>query len=367
MALRPGALLLATPLRPGALLLARPLRPGALLVATALLLGGCAGSRGPLLDELAGAPPAGRPRWPPPPAEARIEYLGSIEREGTFGGRSWLRRIASFVTGAGERHFVRPAALCVLGSRLAVADPGAGAVHLLDLVDRSWTMIERADDGWLRSPVGVACLPDGGIAVSDSLLGALLLYGPDGKPRGRLASVLERPTGVTFDAATGRLWVAETTAHRLRVFDLEGTGLLRVGERGSGAQQFNYPTQLAPDPAGGVWVTDSLNFRLQHVDGGGRIDRGFGTAGDRPGSFARPRGLAVDARGRVFSVDALLDSVQIFDPEGRLLLVFGGRGIGPGRLWLPADVALDATGHVFVADSYNHRVQIFAYRPPGAS
>ena len=348
----------------------RPPLPTVLALATCALA--CAAAPlVPLLDELdsAAAELEGQPQWPPAPAEARIRYLGAIAEKRAFEPRpSIWRRIASAFTGSEGLHLVRPAAVCVRGATLAIADPGAAMVHVLDLYRRQWLEIEQTPDGVLRSPVGVACLPGGKLVVSDSYLGGLWLYDVDGSQQGRFGDAqLRRPTGLTFDEVHGRLWVAETANHRLRAFDLEGRELFSVGSRGVDPDQFNFPTMLAGDPDGGVWVTDSLNFRLQHVDSEGRLDGFFGVAGDREGAFARPRGLAVDALGRIFAVDGLLDAVQIFDSEGRLLLAFGGRGTQPGQFWLPADVALDGQGHVYVVDSYNRRIQIFAYRPPAGA
>jgi sugar lactone lactonase YvrE len=322
----------------------------------------------PLLDELDSnaAFDEARPQWPRPPAQARITYLGAIASQREFEpSPSIWRRLASVFVDAGSLRLIRPAAVCLRDSTLAIADPGLAAIHVLDLYRREWRAITRTPESVLRSPVDVACLPNGKLVVSDSVLDTLWLYDVDGTPRGRFGNVpLRRPTGVAFDEVRGRLWVAETLEHRVRAFDLDGRELMRVGSRGSGPSQLNYPTMLASDAEGGLWLTDSLNFRLQHVTPTGSLNRFFGVAGDRAGSFARPRGLAVDAAGRIFAVDALLDAVQIFDSDGRLLLAFGGRGTDPGRFWLPSDVALDGRGHVYVVDSYNRRVQVFAYRPP---
>jgi len=334
----------------------------------ALVVGCSTGLPTPLLDELDADEIAnpGKPQWPPPPAEARIRYLGAISGKQKFTPTPSLwRRIAALFVGSEGVRLVRPAAVCTRGGSLVIADPGAAVVHVLDLYQRTWLEIEQAPVGSLRSPVGVACLPGGRILVADSALDGLWLYEADGTSLGRFGEArLQRPTGLVFDEVQQRIWVAETLEHRLRAFDLSGLEVFRIGARGAGPEQFNFPTMLAGDPEGGIWVTDALNFRLQHVDPNGSLDRFFGVAGDREGAFARPRGLAVDASGRIFAVDGLMDVVQIFDPEGRLLLAFGGRGTKAGQFWLAADVALDGEGHVYVVDSYNQRVQVFAYRPP---
>lgn len=306
--------------------------------------------------------------WPKPPAEARISYLGQISGAEGFTPRgSLVSRLLRRVLGRTPQRFVRPSGLCVLGSRLVVADPGQGAVHVLDLERRRWTTVTSAPGGPLRSPVDVACLPGGEILVSDSARDSLSLHDAAGQAKRDFTEVrLERPTGLALDRDQGRIWVTETAAHRISAFDLSGHPLGRFGSRGSDVGQFNYPTMLALDPTGGLWVTDSLNFRVQHLDDRGRVDSVFGSAGDRAGAFARPRGLAVDAQGRVFVVDALFDAVQVFDPDGRLLLVFGEKGHSAGQFWLPADITMDGENRIYVADSYNRRVQIFQYHPPDA-
>lgn len=308
-----------------------------------------------------------RIRWPRPPAETRIEYLGEIDGEAGFGVRRALwRRIFSALIGARGVRLVRPAALCRANSILAVADPGAESVHVIDLDRRTWTRIHRTRKGSLPSPVAVACLPDDRILVADSVLEEVWLYESDGSVVGRFGGGdLVRPTGLAWDPVHARIWISETLAHRVRAFDVGGVEILRSGKRGRAPGEFNYPTLLSVGPRGDLWVTDALNFRIQRLSADGSPRSWFGMSGNRAGDLVRPRGLAVDASGRSFVVDALSDAVKIFDAEGRLLLVFGGQGGARGEFWLPGDVVLDDRGLLWVADSYNSRIQVFAYSPPG--
>lgn len=307
------------------------------------------------------------PSWPSGAETPHVSYLGTLETTSAFEGPMvFWKRFWSILSGSDEtRGFVRPAGLCLSGSMLVVADPGASLLHLIDLETRRWRIVGDTLSGRLVSPVDVACLPDGRILTSDSSQGVVFVYDSAGTPLGQFGfSELLRPTGLTFDSVLERVWLTETVAHRVLAFDLEGDEILRLGVRGIEYGEFNYPTRISPDGRGGVWLTDSLNFRLQHVTSEGEVDRTLGFAGDRAGTLARPRGLLVDGAGRVLVVDALLDVVQIFDVEGRLLLAFGGRGRSPGQFWLPSGIALDGGGHLFVSDSYNSRVQVFSYEPP---
>lgn len=345
-------------------------RAAGVVLVCCVIAAACSGAPPPpLLQELDALPVAegaAQPRWPDPPQPARIEYLGEVSTERAFDRRfSLWKRIKELVTGDEGLRFVRPAALCAHGSVLTIADPGLAVVHRLDLSARRWVAMHRRGEQALRSPVGVACLPDGRTIVADSALEALWVFDPDGHAMGSFGpEQLERPTGLAFDAIRSWVWVVETRANRIRAFDLSGREERAFGRRGSGPGELHAPTAIALDGRGGVWVTDSLNFRLQHFDADGNLIGGFGAAGDTPGSFARPRGVTSDSRGRLFVVDALFDAIQIFDPAGQLLLIFGGHGVAPGQLWLPAGVAFAGDRHLFVSDSYNRRVQVFAYRPP---
>ena len=340
------------------------------VASTVLLLHCAAGGVEPWLETL-DEPPAAtaeeRLTWPEGSSEAYVTHVGTIDGRSGFSRRpSLLRRAWSALSGSSSgRAFVRPAGICVAGSLLAVADAGASRLHLLDLETRRWHEAFETIDGRLEMPVDVACLSNGQIVVSDSLKSALYVFGREGEPLGRFADgPFLRPTGLAYDTERERLWVTETTAHRVRAFDRSGREVLRTGRHGSGVGEFNHPTRIGVDGRGGAWVTDSLNYRLQQLNADGTAIRVLGTAGDRAGSLARPRGVVADDADRVIVVDALLDAVQVFDRDGRLLLAFGGRGADPGRLWLPSGIARDEGDRLFVADSYNSRIQVYAYAPP---
>ena len=54
-----------------------------------------------------------------------------------------------------------------------------------------------------------------------------------------------RPTDVVRDAARGRVFVADTHAHDIKVFDDAGALLATWGRRGTAAGEFNFPVHLA--------------------------------------------------------------------------------------------------------------------------
>jgi DNA-binding beta-propeller fold protein YncE len=300
--------------------------------------------------------------WPPPPAEPRIAFERSIAAASDLGLReSWLGRAASAFTGGqrGREAFVKPFGIALdEAGNLCLTDTGANAVCFFDLERRRCWRWDQAGKVRFVSPVAVA-KQDGVIYLADSGAQRVLAFGEDGKLRFQIAAPLQRPAGVVI--AGERLYVADSEAHCIAVFDRRGRFQFTFGTRGVGPGEFNFPTHLAADAQGRLYVTDSMNSRVEIFDSSGRFLSEIGSLGDGSGHFSRPKGVAVDDFGRVYVADALFDNFQVFDAAGQFLLDVGAAGSGPGEFWMPAGIAVGRDGRVYVADSYNCRLQVFRY------
>jgi DNA-binding beta-propeller fold protein YncE len=177
---------------------------------------------------------------------------------------------------------------------------------------------------------------------------------------------LQRPSSVAFDPSQRRLYVGDSKAHVVHVFNEQGTKVASLGSLGGGPGQFNSPTHLAMTPQGDVVVTDALNFRVEVFGTDGQYRYQLGRIGDGAGNFAAPKGVAVDRDGHIYVADAMFDAVQIFDAEGRLLLGFGEQGQQSGQFWIPNGLYIDEEQRLFVADAYNRRIQVFRIVSPTA-
>lgn len=324
-----------------------------------LFTAGCAASppaEGP-------AQPAALLVWPQPPAEARIRYVRSLSGPHDAGiQKSFFGRLAETLFGRTEEFLIRPTGVAERNGVLYVADPGAQAVWIFDVPDQRVAKVDRVGRTTLASPVAVAVGRDGEVFVTDSALGKVFLLDRKGKLlRTAAENGLERPAGLAYDEATGRLYVADSLAHRIVAYAADGTRVLAWGKRGNGDGEFNHPTHLALDPSGSLLVTDSLNFRIQAFDRDGRFLWKMGRQGDGSGDFAGPKGVAMDSGGHLYVVDALFDAVQIFERDGTFLLAFGERGVRPGQFWLPGGIFIGRADRIYVADPYNQRVQIFDF------
>jgi sugar lactone lactonase YvrE len=294
---------------------------------------------------------------------ARIAFVDAFSRPEEFGiEKGFFQRLGEFLFGASEARTVRPMAVVAVKGVVFVADPGAKGVHRFDPIGKRYDLITAGEDAPLPSPVGLAAGNDGEIYVTDSVLASVLVIRPGAKTAVPLPlPKMGQPTGIAFDSETSRLYVVDTTSHRVNVYNRDGTLDSSFGQRGADDGEFNYPTQLWRDARGRFFVTDSLNFRIQVVDKQGRYLKKFGQVGDSAGDFMRQKGVATDSYGHIYIVDAVKGALQIFDEAGRLLLVIGGLGNERGEFWLPAGIFIDDKDQIYVADSYNGRIQIFRY------
>lgn len=346
-----------------------------LMLAVALPLGLLAGGRlftprtaHPLAATAgpAGAEPRSEPLARGGPS-GRVRFVRSIATERDIGQRpSLFQRIGRAVFGKAEARLVKPAAVAARGTGkdlvLYVADSGARALSIIAGPDsKSFQTITQAGDQALVSPVGIVATSRA-IYLSDSALRQVFVYDLRGRFRGALGkNELERPTGIAYDEESQRLYVADTTAHRIAVYGPNERLERSFGQRGTADGSFNYPTHLSLDRQGYLYVVDSLNHRVQRFDRDGRFVDKFGHHGDGSGAFASPKGIGLDSRDHVYVVDALFDAVQVFDPAGNLLLTVGRRGSEDGQFWLPSGLFIDGKDRIYVADSYNRRIQVFEF------
>jgi len=303
--------------------------------------------------------------WPLPPSPARMRFIRSWHGADDFRKKpSRLRRLL-----VGPEHEEGIALRKPYGvttdaeGRLYVTDTGLGAVLVFDPQKKEVRPLGVEGQVRLVTPIGVAVDSLGRVFVSDADLDQVFAFGVDGRVELALgrAEGIKNPAGIAIDRRRDRLYVADSHTHRLFVYDTRGVPLGSWGDRGPGEGQFNFPTNVAVDREGNVYVVDTGNFRVQVFDPDGTPLTTFGEAGDGFGNFTRPKGIALDSEGHVYVVDAAFNNFQVFDDDGRLLLFVGTLGTEPGQFWLPAGIHIDGHDRVYVVDQVNRRVQVFQY------
>jgi hypothetical protein len=152
----------------------------------------------------------------------------------------------------------------------------------------------------------------------------------------------------------------------VRVFDLDGRFLRRLGEPGKvsdtgyhfprqatihhnetvlrAAGPFNCCCNIAVAPDGDIFVADGYgNARIHHFSAQGELRHGWGEVGTGPGQFHLPHGIAMDRDGNVIVCDRENDRLQFFDRSGRFLTMWT-------NVLRPTDVVVDRDGRVYVSE-----------------
>lgn len=252
--------------------------------------------------------------------------------------------------------------------RIMISDVSRGAIYVFDENKGELDTWEYGEG--LRhfiSPVGIALGPEGKIFVSDAELRRIFLLDREGKGIGVIGKdQLKRPTGLAWDPDAALLYVSDTGAHQIKVFDMTGSLVRTIGERGVGPGQFNFPTHLAMGQ-GKLIVADTMNARVQVLTLDGSLPPLIvGERGTQVGNLVRPKGVATDSEGNIYVVESYHDHLLVYDRKGRFLMPIGGTGKTIGEFYLPGGVWVDSGNRIYVADTFNGRIVIFQFLGGGA-
>lgn len=300
--------------------------------------------------------------WPSPPEPARVSFLKTIERPEDIGaGKGFFKRVAEFILGPKSEEIIKPYGITTDSKgRVIVADTSLKRVHIYDLKEKKYSVIEEAGKDEFQSPIGAAVDAEDNIYITDSVANKIYAFNSNGRFLYGIDGGI-RLTGVAINKDEKKIFAVDTGSHNIRVYDLKGNLLNTIGKWGAEDGEFRYPVDIFIDRNGDMYVADTMNYRIQIFDKDGKFLNAFGSHGDGSGDFGRPKGVAVDRDGNIYVTDALFDTVQIFDKEGKFLLNFGSLGRKPGFFWLPTGLFIDNGDKIYVADSYNKRIQIFEY------
>ncbi|KAI4485373.1 hypothetical protein M0804_006878 [Polistes exclamans] len=222
-----------------------------------------------------------------------------------------------------------------------------------------------SEAGCFTWPRGLAIGPDNTIVVADSSNHRVQVFNSNGnflKEFGTYGSgegEFDCLAGVAVNRI-GQYIIADRYNHRIQVLDPSGRFLRAFGSQGTADGRFNYPWGITTDALGFIYVCDKENHRVQVFQSDGTFVGKFGSCGSGRGQLEHPHYIAVSNTNRVIVSDGNNHRIQIFDVNGRVLSSFGSEGSDEGQFKFPRGVAVDEQGYIVVADSGNNRIQIFS-------
>lgn len=348
-------------------------RPGKLIawlftLCTVLTLAAC--GEVPTAPEKTAAPP--RLVFPDPPDEPRFYYERSLYGSTDVVPEEANSSLRQALTGEGPKAgegLGKPYGIAVHRGRIYVSDSVQRYINVFDFPKRRFYRIGDEGPGQLVKPLGLDVDSAGNLYVADTSAKSVVIFDAQGNFLRRLggAKWFDRLSSVTIDPRGDRLYAVDiggvkSSEHRVRVFDpVKGTHLFDFGIRGAGPGEFNFPYDLAVGKDGKLYVVDAGNFRVQVFDRDGKYLSSFGSLGSQSGNFARPKEIAADAEGNLYVIDAIFGNFQIFDPDGKLLLAIGQRAEqdAPAKFMLPAGIAVDEDGRIYVVDQWFRKIDVF--------
>ena len=182
------------------------------------------------------------------------------------------------------------------------------------------------------------------------------------------------PQGIVIDA-TGNFYVTDTLNHRILKVTKKGeVSLLAGGKEGfangqGSAARFSWPAGIAMDATGNLYVADSSNHRIRKVTPEGEVStlaggkKGFADGQGSAARFNGPSAIAIDAAGNLYVADGVNNRICKVTPKGEVSTLAGGRrGFADGqgsaaRFWGPSGIAVDAAGNLYVVDNNNYSIR----------
>jgi sugar lactone lactonase YvrE len=328
----------------------------------ALLLAGCATSGGSGAREDVSFEGL---VWPPPPDKARIKLEEVIAGRIDVEAKSKFRRQLTTSAPQSPYDWLRKPFAVAIDSRgrILVTDSGSSSLIRFDRKARRMDVLGVRSTIRLQLPMGLAVGPDDVVYVADATFRAVVAFDPDSNVQtvyGRQGELLN-PTDVAVSPDATELFVADSKAHKIVVFDLATREVKRsFGSEGVEPGQFRFPTSLSFSPEGDLFVVDQLNARVQIFDPEGVYLDQLGGRGVAFGNFVRPKDVVVDEIGLVYVVDNAFNNLQIFDQDLTLLTFVGQMGSEPGQFLGASGVAVRGQ-ELAVVDQLGHRLQIFRF------
>ena len=256
--------------------------------------------------------------------------------------------------------------------------------------------------GELDCPTGVAVEErSGNIFVAEYSNSRVSVFSQTGEYIMSFGTVFQNPLGIAIQ--NDNLYVSDWNIHSVFHFKLPDMKLIqRVGKKGSGNLQFEYPRQLFISQVGDVYVCDTYNDRIQVLTSNIKFKKifkhhsmtcpadikftaellyvlsyvdnpclhVFTLTGDKIRSIlsrgeslqlTKPLFFCIDMNANIVVSDCGDHSIKIFTPEGEFLHRIGRQGHEKGMFFHPRGISFTKEGRLIcVSDNENFSLQMFS-------
>ena len=262
--------------------------------------------------------------------------------------------------------------------RMNNSNDGSGDIYITDplvgslfIYDENLVMKGELKD--LSRPLGVAADSNGYILIGNDGRDNIEVYDP---ANGNLVAIFGEgliimPNTITT-GPNGHIYVTDSRAHRVWVFDADYNFIRNIGSPGMGENELYFPVDtevieryVDGYPVTEVFIADQGNDRIQIFDTEGNFLRRIGpgecsSGGCEPPLMINLQALDVDALGRLHVLDNFCAVVTMLDPvTGGYLGEYGEYGEGPGYLRVPLGIVILDTGESVVTSGDVGRLEVF--------
>lgn len=173
----------------------------------------------------------------------------------------------------------------------------------------------------ISKPLAIGVASNGDLLVSHGT--TVSRYSATGTFVGNLGAEFVRPSDMVT-ASNGSIYITDSKAHQVKVFNANGTLNFSFGTPGNGTGQFMFPAGITMNAnETELYVVDQGNARVQVFTTTGAFVRSIGQFTYQQGgqwiyngTFTRPQSIAVDAFGRIYVSDLYQGDLQILDAQG---------------------------------------------------
>lgn len=229
---------------------------------------------------------------------------------------------------------------------------------------REMTGISTVSDQPVYEKPGAIAARKGSVYVADTAAKTIIVFDVPRRKVFRFGlrqpGTLSQPSGLALDGKMN-VYVADAKRRQVIVYDRLGLFQRTVG----GPEDLERPVGVAVSRDGErIYAIDrsdneSDNHRVLVYDKDGNRIRTIGTRGSGEGQFNVPLQGAVAPDGTLYVLDSGNFRVQAFDRDGKFLRAFGSAGVNPGNMARPRGIAVDDEGKVYVTDASFNNFQLF--------